>query len=68
MQLESRPEVIDQMERRKMQLEIEEKALEKEKDKMSKLRLKKVKEEIADLETQLVPLREKYVRVCVCVY
>ena len=68
MQLESRPEVIDQMERRKMQLEIEEKALEKEKDKMSKLRLKKVKEEIADLETQLVPLREKYVRVCVFVY
>ena len=39
--------------------EIEEEALEKEKNKMSKLRHKKVKEEIADLEKQLVPLREK---------
>lgn len=41
-QLDSQPEEIDKLERRRMQLEIELHALEKEKDKASKARLVEV--------------------------
>lgn len=41
-QLDSQPEEIDNLERRKMQLEVELHALEKEKDKSSKARLVEV--------------------------
>lgn len=41
-QLDSQPEEIDNLERKRMQLEIEPHALEKEKDKASKARLAEV--------------------------
>ncbi|CAG8797229.1 20781_t:CDS:2 [Gigaspora margarita] len=59
-QLDSRPEIIDQLERRHLQLEVEAAALAKEKDEPSLQRLKKVKEEMADIQEQLRPLKAKY--------
>ncbi|CAG8486990.1 15898_t:CDS:2 [Acaulospora morrowiae] len=59
-QLDSRPEIIDQLERRHLQLEIEAAALAKEKDEPSAQRLKKVKEEMAEIQEQLNPLKARY--------
>lgn len=59
-QLDSRPEVIDALERRRLQLEIEETALNKEKDQASMQRLQKVKEEIAHIQDELKPLKLRY--------
>lgn len=59
-QLDSRPEKIDVLERRIMQLEIESTALGREKDKASKKRLKEVKDEIANLKEELEPLLQKW--------
>jgi ATP-dependent Clp protease ATP-binding subunit ClpB len=61
-QLDSQPEEIDNLERRKVQLEVELHALEKEKDKSSKARLVEVKEELDDLQDKLRPLKMKYQR------
>eukprot|EP00727_Mastigamoeba_balamuthi_P007619 m51a1_g3478 putative chaperone protein 1-like (873) ;mRNA; r:765047-767665 len=57
-QLDSRPEVIDQLERRKLQLEVEATALEKDagKDPNTKQRLARVREELAKLHDELTPL------------
>lgn len=41
-QLDSQPEIIDQLESKRMRLEVEDKAMEKEKDEASKKRRKKV--------------------------
>ncbi|CAL5375085.1 unnamed protein product [Camellia sinensis] len=60
-QLNSRPEEIDNLERKKLQLEAERHALEKEKDKASEAELVKVKKELNDLMIKLQPLREKYI-------
>ncbi|CAO2818512.1 unnamed protein product [Amaranthus hypochondriacus] len=59
-QLDSQPEEIDNLERKRMQLEIELHALEKEKDKASKARLVEVKRELDDLRDKLQPLKMKY--------
>lgn len=59
-QLDSQPEVIDRLERRKLQLDVEAVALEKEKDEMSKQRLEKVKEELSSIEEELAELRARY--------
>ncbi|EDQ86454.1 uncharacterized protein MONBRDRAFT_11007 [Monosiga brevicollis MX1] len=59
-QLDSRPEEIDQLERRRLQLQVEATALEKEKDQASKLRLKDVRKELANIEEQLQPLLMKF--------
>lgn len=60
-QLDSRPEQIDQLERRKRQLEIEVKALEREKDKATSAeRLKTVKGEIQKIDEVLLPLLSRY--------
>ena len=59
-QLDSRPEKIDVLERRIMQLEIESTALGREKDKASKKRLKEVKDEIVNLREELEPLLQKW--------
>jgi len=59
-QLDSQPEIIDTLERRKLQLEIEATALEKEKDSASKQRLVKVKEELDNIKEQIKPLQAKY--------
>lgn len=52
MQVDSKPEALDEVDRRLVQLKIEVEALKKEKDDASKERLKKRKEEIKDLEAQ----------------
>ncbi|EED93681.1 member of the HSP104/clp superfamily [Thalassiosira pseudonana CCMP1335] len=59
-QLDSRPEKIDVLERKIMQLEIEATALGREKDKASKKRRKEVQAEVANLREELEPLLEKW--------
>lgn len=50
MQLESKPVELDKLHRRLMQLEVEQEALKKEKDKASKERLEKITKEVEDLK------------------
>jgi ATP-dependent Clp protease ATP-binding subunit ClpB len=50
MEADSKPEEIDELDRRIIQFKIEREALKKETDEASKERLKKVEEDIADLE------------------
>jgi len=59
-QLESQPEQIDILQRKKFQLEIEKTALSGEKSQIAKDRLQKVEEEIGKLEEELKPLMEQY--------
>ena len=58
--LDTEPEIIDQLERRKLQLEVEATALSREKDAASQQRLLKVSEEKARIEEELKPLRIRY--------
>ncbi len=51
MQVDSKPEELDEIDRRLLQLKIEAEALKKEKDTASKDRLKTIEGEIADLQT-----------------
>lgn len=51
-EVDSKPEAIDELDRRIMQLKIEREALKKEKDAASKDRLIKLEKELADLESQ----------------
>lgn len=57
---ETEPEAIDKLQRRKLELEIEIHALEREKDTASKDRLKTARKAIADVEEQLQPLKAAY--------
>jgi ATP-dependent Clp protease ATP-binding subunit ClpB len=50
MEIDSKPQELDRVDRQIMQLEIEREALKKEKDKASKDRLKKLEKELADLQ------------------
>jgi ATP-dependent Clp protease ATP-binding subunit ClpB len=59
-QLDSQPEQIDTLERRRLQLEIEATALTKEKDVASQQRLQRVQEEMAKIEEELKPLKMRY--------
>ena len=59
-QLESQPEQIDILERKRFQLEIEKTALAGEKSQTAKDRLQKVEEEIEKLNEQLKPLKIQY--------
>ncbi|MBY0500879.1 MAG: ATP-dependent chaperone ClpB [Alphaproteobacteria bacterium] len=52
MEVDSKPEEIDELDRRIIQLKIEREALKKEKDQASKDRLVKLEKELADLESQ----------------
>lgn len=58
-QLDSQPEVIDKLERRELQLNVEAIAMEQEaaRDEVSKAKLAKVKEELAKIREQLRPLK-----------
>jgi ATP-dependent Clp protease ATP-binding subunit ClpB len=58
--LDSAPEIIDVLQRRQLQLEVEAAALESEKDAASKTRLEKVREELANVEEKLAPLLMKH--------
>ncbi|HET9783738.1 MAG TPA: AAA family ATPase, partial [Terriglobales bacterium] len=60
MQLDSRPVEIETLERRLTQLEIEQTALAKEKDKASKERGRQIEREIADLKEQVGALRTRW--------
>ncbi len=50
MQVDSKPEELDELDRRIIQLKIEREALQKEDDKGSEVRLKKIDAELADLQ------------------
>jgi ATP-dependent Clp protease ATP-binding subunit ClpB len=58
MEIDSKPERIDRLDRRLIQLKIEHEALKKEKDEASKQRLAKLNEEITQLEKELADLNE----------
>jgi len=52
MEIDSKPQELDRVDRQIMQLEIEREALKKERDKGSKDRLKKLEKELADLQEE----------------
>lgn len=59
-QLDSKPEEIDQLERQKVRLQVEQTALAKERDARSRERLVDVKLELAQLAETLAPLQMRY--------
>ena len=60
MQVDSKPEALDELDRRLMQLKIEREALKKEKDTASKDRLAKLEKEIANLEEKANALAQRW--------
>ncbi len=56
MQVDSKPEEIDELDRRIIQLKIEREALKKEKDKATRERLEKLEEELKELESKSAEL------------
>src|SRR6478672_9578204 len=60
MQVDSKPEELDELDRRIMQLQIEREALKKESDAASKDRLQKLEKEIADLEERSTALSRRW--------
>ena len=60
MQVDSKPEALDELDRRIMQLKIEREALKKETDKASKDRLQKLEKELVNLEEQASTLAQRW--------
>ena len=60
MQVDSKPEELDEIDRRLMQLRIEQEALKKETDSGSKERLKRITKDIASLEEQSKALTQRW--------
>jgi ATP-dependent Clp protease ATP-binding subunit ClpB len=60
MQVDSKPEALDELDRRLMQLKIEREALKKESDTASKDRLAKLEKEIANLEEKANGLAQRW--------
>jgi ATP-dependent Clp protease ATP-binding subunit ClpB len=60
MEVDSKPEEIDELDRRIIQLKIERQALQKEKDKASQDRLEKLEKELADLEEKSKALTARW--------
>ena len=60
MQVESKPEELDELDRRIIQLKIEREALKKESDEASKERLEKLEQELANLEENSESLTAKW--------
>ncbi|MCE6983267.1 type VI secretion system ATPase TssH, partial [Pseudomonas frederiksbergensis] len=58
MEIDSKPEVLDRLERRLIQLKVESQALKKEDDEAAIKRLEKLTEEIARLEREYADLEE----------
>ncbi|MFT6466179.1 ATP-dependent chaperone ClpB [Halopseudomonas sp.] len=58
MEIDSKPEVLDRLERRLIQLKVEREALKKEEDDAAIKRLEKLKEDIARLEREYADLEE----------
>jgi ATP-dependent Clp protease ATP-binding subunit ClpB len=59
-QVDSKPEEIDELDRRIIQLKIEQEALKKEKDPGSQERLKRIENELADLERKSAELTARW--------
>ena len=62
MEIESRPESIDQLERRMLRLEVERQALKKEKDPASRERLGNLEKELAELKDEASGLKAQWDR------
>jgi len=60
MEIDSKPESMDRLERRLIQLRIEREAVKKEKDEASRARLKLIEEEIKRLEKDYADLEEEW--------
>jgi len=60
MEVDSKPEELDELDRRIIQLKIEQEALKKESDSASKDRLKKLETELADLEERSAALTQRW--------
>ncbi len=60
MQVDSKPEELDEIDRRVIQLKIEQEALKKESDAASKDRLSRLEKELADLEEQSATLTTQW--------
>ena len=60
MQIDSKPEALDELDRKVIQLKIEREALKKEKDKASKERLKNLEDELKELEKEANTLNEQW--------
>ena len=60
MQVDSKPEELDELDRRLIQLKIEREALKKESDQASKDRLARLQKEIADLEERSASLTRRW--------
>ena len=60
MQVDSKPEALDELDRRVIQLKIEREALKKESDQASKDRLARLERELADLEEQSTALTRRW--------
>jgi len=58
MEIDSKPEVMDKLERRLIQLKIEREALKKDDDEASKKRLKKIQDDIAEISREFADLEE----------
>ncbi|MBD9426793.1 ATP-dependent chaperone ClpB [Pseudomonas sp. PDM15] len=58
MEIDSKPEALDRLERRLIQLKIEREALKKEDDEAAKKRLEKLQDDIAKLELEYADLEE----------
>ncbi len=58
MEIDSKPEVLDRLDRRLIQLKVESQALKKEEDEAAKKRLEKLQEEIVRLEREYSDLEE----------
>ncbi len=61
MQVDSKPEALDELDRRIIQLKIEREALKKEQDQASKDRLDRLQRELTDLEEQSAALTQRWV-------
>ncbi len=60
MQVDSKPEALDELERKAIQLKIEISALEKEQDPASQTRLETIKNELAEIEAKALDLNSKW--------
>jgi len=60
MEVDSKPEALDELDRKIIQLKIEREALKKEKDERSQERLKKLEDELGDLEAQSTQFTETW--------
>src|SRR6187200_1077429 len=60
MQVDSKPEELDELDRRIMQLKIEREALKKEKDRASKERLERLEKELVNLEEKANALAQRW--------